>query len=81
MKPLKAAELTKMAQLGMIRDARLLATPEGWTAQFNDGAYAAALENGSARFFASSDAALKFLHDRGVFRVMVDMTPMSLSGH
>lgn len=79
MKPLKAAELSKLVQIGVVRDARLLATPAGWTAQFNDGAYAAAVENGKARFFATSDAALRFLHDRGVYQVLVDMTPQSLS--
>ncbi|MCD5327891.1 hypothetical protein ACFFU8_09345 [Chromobacterium piscinae] len=74
MKPLQAGELSKLVSIGVIRMVALKETPDGWTIQFNDGAYASALDDGRARFFASTDSALKFLKGRGIFNVSVHMT-------
>lgn len=74
MKPLQAGELTKLVSIGVISTAVLKETPEGWTIQFNDGAYASARDDGTARFFASTDSALKFLKGRGILTASVHMT-------
>ncbi|WP_147297251.1 hypothetical protein [Chromobacterium vaccinii] len=60
MKPLQARELSKLVKIGAIHNTAVIETPEGWTIQFNDGAYASALDAGNARFFSTVASALNF---------------------